>query len=47
MAIREKMYEEANKLLDENTIDLANRTFKQRIKWYLISTRNKFIWKYL
>jgi Glycosyltransferases involved in cell wall biogenesis len=46
-AIREKKYAEANELLDNNTIDLEQRNFRQRIKWKLMNTRNNFIWKYI
>lgn len=44
-SIREKKYEDATKLLNENNINLHTRTFSQKLKWKLINTRNKFIWK--
>ena len=47
VAIREKKYVEADKLLNENIVDLSNRTIKHKLRWKLINTRSKLIWRLL
>lgn len=48
-AIREHRFLEANQLLDNHAVELKKKykTFKNLLKWELISTRNKFIWRLL